>query len=293
MKAIDRGTLFGLAAVLMWSTVATAFKLTLRHLTPISLLFWSACVSTLVLALLLTARGGWGALLRTPRGELARAAGLGALNPFLYYLILFAAYDRLPAQVAQPLNYTWALTLTWLAIPMLGHRLRPRDLLAGLVCYAGVVVIVTGGRFGDFRYADPVGVALALGSTVVWALYWLGNARSALDPVAALLVNFAAGTPLVLLVGLWRGDLACDGPGLLGAAYVGVVEMGVTYVLWLQALKASTNTSRVANLIFLSPFLSLLFIQFVLHETVRAATPLGLVLIVGGLLWQRREKTAG
>lgn len=292
MKDQKRATLFGLAAVLMWSTVATAFKLTLRHLSPVSLLFWSACASTLVLAGLLTARGGWRELRRTPRGELARAACLGALNPCLYYLMLFAAYDRLPAQVAQPLNYTWALTLTWLAIPLLGHRLRVRDLLAGLVCYAGVVVIVTGGRFGDFRYADPVGVALALGSTVVWALYWLGNARGARDPVAMLLVNFAAGTPLVLVIALVRGDLACDGPGLLGAAYVGAVEMGVTYVLWLQALRSAANTSRVANLIFLSPFLSLLFIQFVLHEPVRAATPLGLVLIVGGLLWQRRGRSA-
>ena len=147
-----RAVLFGLAAVLMWSTVATAFKLALRHLTRCSCCSWPTCVSILVLAGLLTARGGWRELRRTPRGELARAACLGALNPCLYYLMLFAAYDRLPAQVAQPLNYTWALTLTWLAIPLLGHRLRVRDLLAGLVCYAGVVVIVTGGRFGDFRY---------------------------------------------------------------------------------------------------------------------------------------------
>jgi hypothetical protein len=33
---------------------------------------------------------------------------------------LFEAYDRLPAQVAQALNYTWALTLTLLAVPVLG-----------------------------------------------------------------------------------------------------------------------------------------------------------------------------
>ena len=280
MNDQPKATLFALAAVLMWSTVATAFKLTLRHIGPVQLLAYASLMSTLVLAGLVTAQGKWG-LLR------ARGAGLGVLNPLLYYLVLFEAYDRLPAQVAQPLNYTWALTLTWLSVPLLGHKLGWRDLTAGLVCYGGVVIIATGGDVGALRFDDGLGVALALGSTVLWALYWLGNARSSLDPVVGLLTTFAAGTPLVLLYALLFADLRADLPGLLGAAYVGAVEMGFTFVLWLTALRLTTSTARIANLIFLSPFLSLLFIQFVLGEPVRGATPLGLVLIVGGLLWQR------
>ncbi len=59
-------------------------------------------------------------------------------------------------------------------------------------------------------------------------------------------------------------------------------------MIWLTALKLARDTSRVANLIFLSPFLSLVFIQFVLGEAVRPATLGGLALIVGGLAWQGR-----
>lgn len=290
MKDQKRATLFALAAVLMWSTVATAFKLALRHTEPVQLLAYSSLVSLLVLAAIVTVQGKWGELRRADRGLLAPVAALGLLNPFTYYLVLFAAYDRLPAQVAQPLNFTWALTMTWLSVPLLGHRLRARDLIAGLVCYAGVVIIATGGDVRALRFDDPLGVALALGSTVLWALYWLGNARSKLDPVVGLLVNFAVGTPLVFVYALLFADLRIGGPGLLGAAYVGAVEMGFTFVLWLTALKLTTSTARIANLIFLAPFLSLLFIQFVLGEPVRGATPLGLVLIVGGLLWQSRVK---
>lgn len=290
MKDQRRATLLGLATVLLWSTVATAFKLALRHLSPVALLAWSATVSLLVLTGVVTARRGWTALRRAPRRDLLLAGALGVINPCLYYLILFEAYDRLPAQVAQPLNYTWALTLTWLSVPLLGQRLRRRDLLAGLICYAGVAVISTGGDLRDWRSVDPGGVALALGSTLLWALYWLGNARSRLEPASGLLVNFAVGTPLVLLYGWARRDLGCDGPGLLGALYVGAVEMGFTFVIWLTALKLAENTSRVANLIFLSPFLSLVFIQFVLGESVRPATLGGLALIVGGLAWQARGR---
>ena len=77
--------------------------------------------------------------------------------------------------------------------------------------------------------------------------------------------------------------------GVLPSLYVGTVEMGVTFVLWLTALRITHNTSRVANLIFLSPFVSLIFIGTILGETIRPATVLGLLLIVGGLTLQNRR----
>jgi len=75
--------------------------------------------------------------------------------------------------------------------------------------------------------------------------------------------------------------------GLLGAAYVGVFEMGICFVLWLLAMKLTNNTARISNLIFLSPFLSLLFIHFLLGEDILPATFIGLSLIIIGLLCQR------
>ena len=86
-------------------------------------------------------------------------------------------------------------------------------------------------------------------------------------------------------------DLHIPAPGWLGGAYVGAFEMGFTFVLWLTALKLTTVTARVANLIFLAPFLSLVLIHFVLGEHVAPATFVGLVLIVGGLWWQGRGRS--
>ena len=60
---------------------------------------------------------------------------LGLLNPFLYYLVLFKAYALLPAQQAQPLNYTWAITLSLLAVPLLKQQVRWQEWLALLVSY--------------------------------------------------------------------------------------------------------------------------------------------------------------
>ncbi|GAB4256053.1 MAG: DMT family transporter [Deferrisomatales bacterium] len=283
-----RACLYALATVLCWSTVAAAFKLSLRYLPPHELLLYSSAVALAVLGAWLAVQGKLGGVTGSARGGYGRSALLGALNPCLYYLVLFAAYDRLPAQVAQPLNYTWAITLALLSIPLLGQRIGWRDLGAAGVCYSGAAVICTGGDLGGWRATDPLGVALALGSTVIWALYWIYNTKDRRDPVVGLFWNFAFGVPLVLLYGLVGPGLSRPSPqGLLGAAWVGLFEMGIPFVLWLRALRCSENTAKVGNLIFLSPFLSLVFIHFAVGEQIEPSTVAGLGLIVGGLLLQR------
>ena len=82
--------IFGLCAVLLWSTVATGFKLGLELLEPAQLLFLGTLVSWLLFAVLAAVRKTYA----VARGEIITVAGLGVVNPFLYYLILFEAYDR-------------------------------------------------------------------------------------------------------------------------------------------------------------------------------------------------------
>ncbi|MBU1610952.1 MAG: DMT family transporter, partial [Proteobacteria bacterium] len=210
----------------------------------------------------------------------------------LYYLVLFGAYDRLPAQEAQPLNYTWAITLALLSVPLLKQRIARSDFVAAFIAYAGVVVISTHGDLLAMRFSDPLGVGLALGSTVIWALYWIFNTRETRDPVVSLFLNFCFGLPMIALWCAATDGFTLTLPGALGAVYVGVFEMGITFVTWIMALKYSENTAKVGNLIFLSPFLSLVFIHFLLNEEILPATYVGLVLIVAGLIVQARGKRA-
>jgi len=288
IRPLPGGSAHALAAVLLWSTVAAAFKLSLRYLEPPQLLLISTGVSTLFLGSLLLARRQLHALVVLPRRDWLRSAGLGLLNPCIYYLVLFAAYDRLPAQQAQPLNYTWALVLAWLSALLLGQRLLRWDVVAGFICYAGVLVVATRGDVLSLHFDDTLGVGLALGSTVIWALYWIGVTRDDVDPVQRLFLNFLLALPPVTVVCVMTSGLPpLSWPGLAGAVYVGLFEMGLTFVLWLTALQRASNASRVANLIFLSPFLSLVFIHYLVGEPVEVATSLGLVIIVAGLVLQK------
>ena len=293
MTGQQQATFYGLGAVLLWSTVATAFKLSLRYLSPTELLLYSGAFSTLLLGLILRIQGKLRLALQCSRREYLLSLGLGLLSPFLYYLVLLNAYDRLPAQQAQPLNYTWAITLSLLSVPLLKQKIYWQQWLALLLSYCGVVIIATEGDPFSLQFTDPIGVTLALASTIIWSLYWIYNTRDRRDPVVGLFVNFLCSCPFVLGYYLLTTEIRLPTPaGLFGAAYIGCFEMGACFVLWLLALKKTDSTAKISNLIFISPFLSLVFIYFLLGEEILPSTFIGLILIVAGLLCQRIKKAS-
>ena len=276
--------LFALGAVLLWSTVATAFKISLRYLDVFQLLLVAGVTATLCLLLVVLVTGRIKILGSLGKPDYLRLACLGILNPFCYYLILFRAYDLLPAQVAQALNYTWAITLMLLSVPILKHRITRFDAIATVVCYSGVIVICfSGGQFPAGELST-MGILLALGSTVIWAFYWLLKTKDHVDPVSGLFVSFLFSIPFIVAACWLRSDVSSMGmSGILAGVYVGLFEMGITYILWLAALQRSEATAKVSTLIFLSPFISLIFISRILGEAIAVTTIIGLLLIVGGL----------
>lgn len=285
-----RATLSGLGAVGLWSTVATAFELALQGLSPLELITLAATVSFVLYTVVLVLRRQLGSALRIGWG-----AGLlfGALNPTAYYLVLFFAYERLPGQEAMALNYSWALVLALLAVPILGQPLRRRDVLGSALAYAGVWTIATRGAVFRLEFADGMGVAAALASTVLWALSWIFAKRDRRPPLVAQWQNFGIGSLLLLgALTLGPGLRVPDPRSLAAGVYVGLFEMGFAFLLWQQALRTTERAARIANLIFLSPPVSLLLLHFVAGETLLPSTLPGLALILAGIAVQRIARRA-
>lgn len=279
----------GLSAVMLWSTVATAFSISLRYLTPLQLVALASAVSWCFLSLRLLQPARWQALRATAMRDRLFGLAMGWLNPALYYLVLFAAYDRLPAQEAMAINYSWGITLALIAAPLLGQKLSLYSLLTSGISYFGIVVIATRGEPEALNFAQPEGVALALLSTLIWSLYWVINARKEIDPEVQLFLNFTGALPLLSALVWYQGAAApVSWQGWAGGLYVGLFEMGLAFVLWMGAMQATRSTIRISSLIFLSPPLSLLFIWLIAGEALRPYTFVGLLLILLGLWLQRR-----
>lgn len=280
--------LYALSAVLLWSTVASAFKLSLQHVDVLSLLFLASMVASIILFVFLVFQKKLSLLGTFNRGDYLHSALMGFLNPFLYYVVLFKAYSLLPAQQAQTINFTWPIMLVLLSIPLLKQKITLKSIVAVFVSFAGVFVISTQGKIFGFRFSSPAGVLLALGSTVIWALFWIYNLRDRRDETAKLFVSFAFGTVFVFIAFLFFGRLEVPNfKGVIGGVYVGLFEMGITFMVWLKALRLSRTTAHVANLIYLTPFFSLVVIYFVVGEEILVSTVVGLFLIVGGIILQK------
>ncbi len=286
-----------LLVIIFWATAASAFKIALAYVTPYSLLFYSTFFSTISLLIILISQGKLGQLKKINRRAFIRGALLGFLNPFLYYVILFKAYAILPGQIAMSLNYGWPLVLTLLSVPILGQQLSKSQLLAVLVSFAGAVIIATRGEFTSFGGVSRLGVMLAGGSTLIWAAYWLFNAKDGLDPVVKLFTGFCFGFLFTTVFGLITGGIELPPPvAWLPLIYVSLFEMSITFALWLTALQLTTSAARIGNLIYITPFFSLLILHLVVGETIYPATFVGLALIVGSILfqgWMGRKEVRG
>lgn len=286
-KSARKAFILAILAVLFWSTIPTAFKIGLRHQDTLQLLTGATFTSTLVLGSLVLFGKRRRELISFGKSDLGFSLLMGMLNPVAYYLILFKAYSILPAQVAQPLNMVWPIVLVIISIPLLKQKISWKSIGAMIISFSGIIVISLQGGSSDKDPENRLGIALALSTSILWAIYFIYNARDKKDPVVRLFVNFLFASILLLLIGLIRGDLLVLTPqALLPALYVGIFEMGITFVLWLMALQYAPAADRISNLVFIAPFLNLVFVRLVLDERIFLTTLYGIGLLISGILLQ-------
>jgi drug/metabolite transporter (DMT)-like permease len=184
---------YGLSAVLAWSTVATAFKISLAHLTPAQLVLYASLASTASLLGILLYQGRLGSLpalrqhwRRSLAGRsqpadllpdsvqsLCTASGAGGPG---HQLHLGADHDAAVGTLAQA-------------------QAKPERYGSRIICYLGVLVIGTHGQLLSLHFSSLAGVGYALASTLLWAAYWIFNARDQREPVLGLTLNFLLTAP--------------------------------------------------------------------------------------------------
>jgi len=283
-----KSLLFAIASIILWSTSATAFKLTLKGMSVSHLLLISSLTSTIIFFVFEFINRKKNIYLIIKGKDFKNNLVLGIINPFLYYLILFKAYSILPAQEALPLNYTWPIVISIFSVLFLKNKLTLRTIFGLIIAFTGVIIIATRGNLISLHFHNITGVSLAVGSSVVWGLFWILNLLDSREPSEKLFGSFFFGTILIAIyILIFENHLNFEPRYFFGAVYIGFFEMGITFFLWMKALSLSENKAHTATLAYLSPFISLIFISVVLGEKLFASSILGLIFIVGGIIIQQ------
>ncbi len=285
----NKAYILALLAVLFWSTMSSAFKITLRFIDFDELLLWSSLFGATTLFIINQFGRAPIRFKNLSWADIKSSALMGFFNPFLYYLILFKAYELLDAQMAGTLNYTWPIVLVILSVIFLKQRISAYSFVAIFVSFIGIVIISTQGNIFSIEGSNILGVILAVGSSIIWSIYWILNMKDSREETNKIFLNLSFGFIYILIYLLITSNdfTIPTGYAILGSIYIGIFEMSLTFVIWLLALKNSSNTAKVSNLIFLSPFIALLIINITIGEKILSSTIIGLIFIIGGIVIQR------
>ncbi|OFY39680.1 MAG: hypothetical protein A2X18_09730 [Bacteroidetes bacterium GWF2_40_14] len=286
MTSQSKALIMGCFVVVFWATVATAFKIGLGEVNYVQFLL-IASITALVVCFADILRTGKLHLVKSffkSNSDLFKGAWQGFLNPFFYYLILFKAYSLLPAQIAQPLNFSWQVVLILMMAVFLKQKIRLIQIFGVLVSFTGILLLSFNSSADSSGSLSLLGILLALGSAFVWATYWISKLNNKADPVVELFFNFLFGSIYLIIISLFIPMEWPSFKGLLAGIYVGCFEMGVTFILWIKALQLATNRVTLAQITYLAPILSLVLIHFALGESIGYLTIAGLLLVIGGIL---------
>ena len=128
-------------------------------------------------------------------------------------------------------------------------------------------------------------------SSVIWALFWILNQKDKRDEITKLFWNFAFGLIYITITIVFFSEFKIPAyQGIIAVTYVGFFELGITFVLWMKALQLTSSNDKISNLVFLSPFLALIFISLILKEKMYYTTIVGLVVIISGIFVQQYKK---
>ena len=215
--------------MLCWATVGTAFKIALRFVNYVQLLFWSVLVSLIVFAIILSIKKLWQKLLEQSKTDILKSAIIGFISPFVYYLVLFQAYDLLPAQEALTVNYMWPIVLVLLSIPILKQKISFLNILSIFISFLGCFIIVSKGKVFDLEFSNSFGVFLAILSTFIWSIYWLFNVKDKRDEIVKLFMSFLFGFLFISLYSIFTDNLILPERNVACSYLCQDFEMGLTF----------------------------------------------------------------
>jgi drug/metabolite transporter (DMT)-like permease len=283
-----RAYIYAFLAAVLWASTAATVKLLLEGLDALQVLLFTSLFATASLLAITAAQGKLSLLRKHSMKDYWRFSWMGALGVFAYSTLLFGALQRSTAQEAFIINYTWPLWMVILAMPLLKERFNTRKAIALLAGFAGVYLVATQGGFLMPRTENLYGNLLALAAAFCYGLFSVLGKRHDDDKTTSMLIYFTTTLILSFAAVLTFSNIPTLNPAQwAGLLWLGVFATALPFISWFLALKHG-DVSAMSSVVFLTPFMSLIYIYFLLEEPIHLSSILGLGLITAGILLQPR-----
>jgi drug/metabolite transporter (DMT)-like permease len=296
---IDRNTLLGLLAVLLWSSTVALARSISEQVGPLTAGASVYVTGGLVLAVSLSfEKGSFSKLCNLPHTYLFGCGALFLAYTAALFLALGLATGREQAIEVGLVNYLWPALTILLSLVILSKQAHFGLIPGTLLALVGVVLVLTQGSSVSWQSlsanlaGNPVAYALGLVAAISWALY-SNLTRRWTTP------DSAGGVPLfVMASGLvfWIARLLCpEDSGWSVRVVVEIAFLGVAtalaYLFWDVAMRKG-DVVLVVSCSYLTPFLATVAGCIYLWVVPGVKLWLGCFLIIGGsfLSWRSIDK---
>jgi drug/metabolite transporter (DMT)-like permease len=288
-KGSLRATLYLISVILLWAATPLLVTELVEELPVFEVLALSTAAGAVVLALGSLARGGTGSFRRFTSREVLIMLAMGFAGIFPYNSLYYFGLSLAPAQAGSVniANYLWPLWTVLLAVPVLKEPMTWRRLAGVLLAFAGVYLLISGGRLLPFASEGALGYLSAGSGAFFWGLFSVLTKRFRFEALPAMAVYSAGALIGFTGVSLILGGLRWPSPaGWVMLLLLGGAVNGLAYVLWTLALRHD-ETAWVSSLIYLVPFVALVYLFVFQGRPIRPLQLACLSLVVSGALLNR------
>lgn len=283
---MKKNYIFAIITVLIWSTMAAVSKMLLTDIPNLETLCISSIFAVLFLLLMNLKNGTVKEMRKYSLKDYGIMAGLGFVGLFLYSALYYYGLMQLSSQEACIVNYLWPIMLVVFSCIILKEKLTIMKGVAMIFSFVGIVILSTG-NVGTSDSNAIWGIISCIIAAACYGLFSVLNKKADYNQNIAMMVIWL----VVVICSGGLGFLVEDwvpirGLQWLGMIWLGVVIDAVAYLLWALALQGVENTAKIANLAYLTPFLSLVVSAILLKEQIEIRAFIALAFIIGGILLQ-------
>ncbi len=283
---MKKNYIFAIVTVSCWSTLAPIVKKLLYDIPNLEALSVSSFLAFFFLLLMNIFTGEIKEVKTYKVKDYGVIFGLGFLGLFVYSALYYYGLGQLTSQEACILNYLWPIMLVIFSCIILNEKFTLVKVVAMVSSFIGIIILSTGGSVA-LTGNGLFGIVSCIVAAACYGLFSALNKKVEYNANVSMMFMWLVAAVCALVLGvLTETWVTIKGLQWLGMIWLGVVVDAIAYLLWALALKGSEDTAKIANLAFLTPFLSLIISAIFLKEAIQIRSVIALIFIIGGILLQ-------
>ncbi|MHB1830786.1 MAG: DMT family transporter [Candidatus Micrarchaeaceae archaeon] len=290
MRKLLRPYLYIIILIFMWGSAQPVTKLILNHLSYQQVLFYISIIATIMLFIVAFAQNKLKFIKNYKIKDYFIFAGMGFIGFFFYNILLFFGLLSAPTQYVSIANYTFPIwTFIFLTL-VLHKKLNIKGTGAILISFIGIYLVLSQGQVIQQLSSSLIGILFALGAAISYGCFSALSQKLKYERITSTMFYFGFSSIMSLFLLIYLGNSNSVGfLQFIGLVWIGGFISGIGYVLWLAAL-AEGNYAKIANMMLLIPFVSLVLINYLLGENITSYAIFGLILITIGIAIQLKQR---